>query len=128
MEIIRERLKDNKVALFSRSYHALSESKRALLSLIYPLKYSFPNIPVLPRKMCDMLMSPVPFLVGVHAETWEERYGENPDVVGCDLDRGHKETPFFWPLWFATIFLCLFLTEQKSLLAGIMCGYLYGSL
>jgi len=79
-------LTDHKIAIFGRSYSALSESNKGLLALIYPMKYSFPNIPVLPRKMSDMLMSPVPFLVGVHTEIWEERYGDNPDVIGCDLD------------------------------------------
>ena len=54
--------KDNKIALFGRSFSALAESNKALISLIYPFKYPFTNIPVLPRKLSDMLMSPVPFL------------------------------------------------------------------
>ena len=59
-------LTDHKIAIFGRSYSALSESNKGLLALIYPMKYSFSNIPVLPCKMSDMLMSPVPFIVGVH--------------------------------------------------------------
>ena len=41
---------------------------------------------VLPHSLLDMLMSPVPFLVGLHSSRREERFGENPDVIGCDLD------------------------------------------
>ena len=79
-------LTDNKIALFGRSYSALAESNKAILSLVYPFKYAGTNIPVLPRKLIDMLSSPVPFLLGVHTEIWDAHYGENPDVVGCDLD------------------------------------------
>ena len=164
MNVILLLLTDNKVAVFGRSFSALYDASRALTSLIYPFKYSFPHIPVLPpefkkidqhftfypkfltiilifdqkfdfskklifwpkifpkswffdqkvdfltknfifgiyfrnsvfrqiffklrlpHSMLDMLMSPVPFLVGIHSDRWAERLGENPDVIGCDLD------------------------------------------
>lgn len=86
-------LTDNKIALFGRSYSALAESNKGILSLVYPFKYAGTNIPVLPRKLIDMLSSPVPFLLGVHTEIWDAHYGENPDVVGCDLDGSKLYVP-----------------------------------
>ena len=38
-------------------------------------------------------MSPVPFLLGVHTDIWESHYGENPDVIGCDLDASKLLVP-----------------------------------
>ena len=68
MNLILLILTDQKVAVFGRSFSALSEACRALTALIYPFKYSFPHIPVLPAIMLDYLMSPVPFLYGLHAD------------------------------------------------------------
>ena len=93
MNLVLLILTDNKVAVFGRSFSALSEASRALTALIYPFKYSLTLIPVLPHSMLDYIMSPVPFLVGLHADRWEERLGENPDVIGCDLDGSKLHIP-----------------------------------
>ena len=31
--------------------------------------------------------------LGVHTDIWEAHYGENPDVIGCDLDASKLLVP-----------------------------------
>jgi len=66
-------LTDYKIALFGKSFSALAEASRGLAALIYPFTYTGTLIPVLPKNLADYLMSPVPFLVGVHTDIWESR-------------------------------------------------------
>ena len=86
-------LTDYKIALFGKSFSALAEASRALVALIYPFTYTGTLIPVLPKNLADYLMSPVPFLVGVHTDIWESRRSDCPDVVGCDIDGGKLVIP-----------------------------------
>lgn len=44
-------LLENKVVLQSRDYNALSMSVMAFVTMIYPLEYMFPVIPLLPTCM-----------------------------------------------------------------------------
>lgn len=93
MTIVILILTDHKIALFGKSFSALSDASRALIALTYPMCYPFSYIPVMPVSMSDYLDSPVPFLCGVHTEQWEEKRGDCPDVVGCDIDGGGLVIP-----------------------------------
>jgi len=44
-----------------------------LLSLIEPLKWSYPLIPDLPKDMIEALDSPLPFIIGINSVLWEAR-------------------------------------------------------
>uniref|UniRef100_A0A4W3JXR7 SET binding factor 2 n=1 Tax=Callorhinchus milii TaxID=7868 RepID=A0A4W3JXR7_CALMI len=60
-------LTENKVLFHSTSYQRLGEACRALESLMFPLKYSYPYIPILPARLLEVLSSPTPFIIGVHS-------------------------------------------------------------
>ncbi|KAJ8777582.1 hypothetical protein J1605_014235 [Eschrichtius robustus] len=60
-------LTENKVLFHSASFQRLSDACRALESLIFPLKYSYPYIPILPAQLLEVLSSPTPFIIGVHS-------------------------------------------------------------
>lgn len=63
-------LLENKVVLQSRDYNALSMSVMAFVTMIYPLEYMFPVIPLLPTCMnCaeQLLLAPTPYVIGLPA-------------------------------------------------------------
>lgn len=70
-------LNDQKCLICSRSFNRVTEACRALIALLYPLKYSYVYIPVLPKSVLEVLCSPTPFLVGIHVNFKEFM----PDVV-----------------------------------------------
>lgn len=63
-------LMENKVLFQSRDYNALSMSVISFVTMIYPLEYMFPVIPLLPTCMScaeQLLLAPTPFVIGIPA-------------------------------------------------------------
>ncbi|XP_077177897.1 myotubularin-related protein 13 isoform X1 [Paroedura picta] len=85
-------LTENKVLFHSASYQRLSDACRALESLMYPLKYSYPYIPILPAQLLEVLSSPTPFIIGVHS-VFHNDIHELLDVIIADLDGGTIKIP-----------------------------------
>ncbi|KAK2569106.1 MAP kinase-activating death domain protein [Acropora cervicornis] len=68
--ILLEHKVSQQVVIQSRDYNALTMSVIALTSLLYPLEYMFPVIPLLPTCMNSaeqLLLAPTPFVIGVPA-------------------------------------------------------------
>ncbi|XP_063293932.1 myotubularin-related protein 13 isoform X2 [Pelobates fuscus] len=85
-------LTENKVLFHSSSFQRLSDACRALESLMYPLKYSYPYIPILPAQLLEVLSSPTPFIIGVHSVFCTELH-DLLDVIIADLDGGTIKIP-----------------------------------
>uniref|UniRef100_A0A671MZ23 Myotubularin-related protein 13-like n=1 Tax=Sinocyclocheilus anshuiensis TaxID=1608454 RepID=A0A671MZ23_9TELE len=85
-------LTEHKVLFHSSSYQRLGEACRALESLMFPLKYSYPYIPILPSRLLEVLSSPTPFIIGVHS-MFQSEIQELLDVVIADLDGGTIKIP-----------------------------------
>uniref|UniRef100_A0A674JZB6 SET binding factor 1 n=1 Tax=Terrapene triunguis TaxID=2587831 RepID=A0A674JZB6_9SAUR len=85
-------LTEHKILFLSSSYQRLTDACRALLALMFPLKYSFTYVPILPAQLLEVLSTPTPFIIGVssifHSETQELL-----DVVIADLDGGTVTIP-----------------------------------
>ncbi|CAH0560900.1 unnamed protein product [Brassicogethes aeneus] len=84
-------LLENKVVFQSRDYNALSMSVMAFVSMIYPLEYMFPVIPLLPTCMnCaeQLLLAPTPFVIGLPASflMYKKGFKLPDDVWLVDLD------------------------------------------
>lgn len=58
---------EHKILFQSHSYTRLSEGCRALSALMYPFRYSHVYIPLLPAALVEVLSTPTPFIMGVHA-------------------------------------------------------------
>uniref|UniRef100_A0A5S6L8J3 Eukaryotic translation initiation factor 3 subunit M n=1 Tax=Xenopus tropicalis TaxID=8364 RepID=A0A5S6L8J3_XENTR len=88
-------LTENKVLFHSSSFQRLSDACRALEALIYPLKYSYPYIPILPAQLLEVLSSPTPFIIGVHSVVYPRfnQCNEWLDVIIADLDGGTIKIP-----------------------------------
>uniref|UniRef100_A0A4X1TYQ7 SET binding factor 2 n=1 Tax=Sus scrofa TaxID=9823 RepID=A0A4X1TYQ7_PIG len=85
-------LTENKVLFHSASFQRLSDACRALESLMFPLKYSYPYIPILPAQLLEVLSSPTPFIIGVHS-IFKTDVHELLDVIIADLDGGTIKVP-----------------------------------
>nr|XP_018672670.1 MAP kinase-activating death domain protein isoform X3 [Ciona intestinalis] len=88
---------EHKVILISRDYNALTMSIMALISMLYPLQYMFPVIPLLPQCMPgseQLLLAPTPYVIGLPSSFIESKKHFNfpNDVWTVDLD-ANKLTP-----------------------------------
>uniref|UniRef100_A0A4W4G0Y4 SET binding factor 2 n=1 Tax=Electrophorus electricus TaxID=8005 RepID=A0A4W4G0Y4_ELEEL len=85
-------LTEHKVLFHSMSYQRLGEACRALEALMFPLKYSYPYIPILPSGLLEVLSSPTPFIIGVHS-MFQGETQDLLDVIIADLDGGTIKIP-----------------------------------
>uniref|UniRef100_A0A672IKR0 SET binding factor 2 n=1 Tax=Salarias fasciatus TaxID=181472 RepID=A0A672IKR0_SALFA len=85
-------LTEHKVLFHSTSYQRLGEACRALEALMFPLKYSYPYIPILPSRLLEVLSSPTPFIIGVHS-MFQSETQDLLDVIIADLDGGTIKIP-----------------------------------
>uniref|UniRef100_A0A3Q0QU54 SET binding factor 2 n=1 Tax=Amphilophus citrinellus TaxID=61819 RepID=A0A3Q0QU54_AMPCI len=90
-------LTEQKVLFHSTSYQRLGEACRALEALMFPLKYSYPYIPILPSRLLEVLSSPTPFIIGVHS-MFQSEIQDLLDVIIADLDGGTVKIPESLPL------------------------------
>ncbi|XP_074660769.1 MAP kinase-activating death domain protein-like [Tubulanus polymorphus] len=89
---------EHKVVLQSRDYNALTMSVMAFVSMLYPLEYMFPVIPLLPTCMSSaeqLLLAPTPFIIGVPASFFMYKNGFRipDDVWLVDLDSNKISVP-----------------------------------
>ncbi|KAM8940249.1 MAP kinase-activating death domain protein isoform 2-T2 [Pelodytes ibericus] len=89
---------EHKVVMQSRDYNALSMSVMAFVSMIYPLEYMFPVIPLLPTCMASaeqLLLAPTPYIIGVPASffLYKSDFRMPDDVWLVDLDTNKVVVP-----------------------------------
>ncbi|XP_051546862.1 myotubularin-related protein 5-like [Myxocyprinus asiaticus] len=85
-------LTEHKILFLSSSYQRLTDACRALLAIMFPLKYSFTYVPILPGKLLEVLSTPTPFIIGVNSHFCLETQ-ELLDVIIADLDGGTVTIP-----------------------------------
>lgn len=91
-------LLEHKVALQSKDYNALSMSVMAFVTMIYPLEYMFPVIPLLPSCMSSaeqLLLAPTPFIIGFPSSFFKFKFNFSlpNDVWIVDLDANKVKKP-----------------------------------
>lgn len=91
-------LLEHKIVLQSRDYNALSMSVMAFVSMLYPLEYMFPVIPLLPTCMScaeQLLLVPTPYIIGVPSSFFLYKVGFHipDDVWLVDLDSNKIQAP-----------------------------------
>ncbi|XP_061144234.1 DENN domain-containing protein 4B-like isoform X4 [Syngnathus typhle] len=78
-------LVEHKVLLHSLRPDVLTAVAEALVSMTFPLRWLCPYIPLCPLQMAEVLLAPVPFIVGVHS-SYFDLHCPPADVVCVDLD------------------------------------------
>ncbi|ENN80610.1 hypothetical protein YQE_02975, partial [Dendroctonus ponderosae] len=63
---------EHKILFHSKSYNRLTEACRALTALMYPFRYTYVYIPLLPAPLVEVLYTPTPFIIGVHSSLRSE--------------------------------------------------------
>lgn len=91
MKVLTCIILEHKLVLQSRDYNALSMSVMAFVTMIYPLEYMFPVIPLLPTCMASaeqLLLAPTPYIIGVPATFFKLKraFCLPDDVWLVDLD------------------------------------------
>ncbi|CAG9766594.1 unnamed protein product [Ceutorhynchus assimilis] len=91
-------LLENKVVFQSRDYNALSMSVLAFVTMIYPLEYMFPVIPLLPTCMScaeQLLLAPTPYVIGLPVSflMYKKNFRLPDDVCLVDLDSNKLHSP-----------------------------------
>ncbi|KAK9877674.1 hypothetical protein WA026_019345 [Henosepilachna vigintioctopunctata] len=91
-------LLENKIIFQSRDYNALSMSVMAFVTMLYPLEYMFPVIPLLPTCMnCaeQLLLAPTPYVIGLPASflMYKKNFRLPDDVWLVDLDSNKLLSP-----------------------------------
>ncbi|XP_067934289.1 myotubularin-related protein 13-like [Watersipora subatra] len=90
--LVSAALTDHKILFTSRSYSRLTITSTALSALLYPLKYSYVYIPVLPAGLVEVLSTPTPFIAGVHSSV-SSQVQDLLDVIIVDCDSGSVVIP-----------------------------------
>ncbi|KAK7896862.1 hypothetical protein WMY93_022187 [Mugilogobius chulae] len=85
-------LTEHKILFLSSSYQRLTDACRGLLAIMFPLKYSFTYVPILPGKLLEVLSTPTPFIIGVNS-FFKSETQELLDVIIADLDGGTVTIP-----------------------------------
>ncbi|ETE63020.1 DENN domain-containing protein 4B, partial [Ophiophagus hannah] len=78
-------LTEQKLLIHSLRPDVLTSIGEALVSMIFPLRWQCPYIPLCPLTLADVLCAPVPFIVGVHS-SYFDIYDPPHDVMCVDLD------------------------------------------
>nr|XP_027776649.1 DENN domain-containing protein 4B isoform X4 [Marmota flaviventris] len=92
-------LTEHKLLVHSLRPDLLTSVCEALVSMIFPLHWQCPYIPLCPLVLADVLSAPVPFIVGIHS-SYFDLHDPPADVICVDLDTN-----------------TLFQTEEKKLLS-----------
>ncbi|XP_073715692.1 C-myc promoter-binding protein-like isoform X2 [Misgurnus anguillicaudatus] len=78
-------LTEQKIMMNSTRASVLTSVAEALLSMIFPLHWQCPYIPLCPLPMTGVLSAPCPFIIGVDSRYFDI-YEPPPDVICVDLD------------------------------------------
>ncbi|XP_047135249.1 myotubularin-related protein 13 isoform X1 [Hydra vulgaris] len=92
LKIFTALVTEAKILLLASSYSHLTMAAEALVSLLYPLQFSYVFIPTLPSSLLDFLTAPTPFLMGVHM-SYKGLIPELFDVVVVNIDEGYVTVP-----------------------------------
>ncbi|XP_035222755.1 MAP kinase-activating death domain protein-like, partial [Stegodyphus dumicola] len=98
MKVLTCIILEHKLLLQSRDYNALSMSVMAFVTMIYPLEYMFPVIPLLPTCMNgaeQLLLAPTPYIIGIPASflMFKRQFKLPEDVWLVDLDSNKITKP-----------------------------------
>ncbi|XP_073493462.1 DENN domain-containing protein 4B [Phyllobates terribilis] len=78
-------LTEHKLLIHSQRPDVLTSVGEALVSIIFPLRWQCPYIPLCPLSLSDVLCAPLPFIVGIHS-SYFDLHDPPPDVLCVDLD------------------------------------------
>ncbi|KAH3837816.1 hypothetical protein DPMN_111217 [Dreissena polymorpha] len=91
MTILLYVLHEHKILIHSLRPAVLTSVAEAVSTLIFPLQWQCPYIPLCPLGLSDLLQSPTPYIIGLDSRYFD-LFDPPPDVICVDLD-----TINIWP-------------------------------
>ena len=97
LSLFRGALFEHRVLFVASNLSQLTAAAEALLSLLWPLRWQGIYIPLLPGLLVEVLQSPVPFVIGIHASTFASACRAlppmlPPDAFVANLDEGTRSS------------------------------------
>eukprot|EP01039_Chlorochromonas_danica_P007170 gene7170-7932_t len=90
---------ERQIVLISSQFSLLTYCAEGLVSLLYPMTWLHPYIPILPSRLLGVLGAPFPFLVGLHDTIYEgNKSSLGSEVVKVFLDQDIVEVGTLGPL------------------------------
>ena len=86
LALLSAALSEQRILFVSTDYHALGLAAESLNALLFPLKWRYVYIPVLPSSMLDYLSAPMPFIIGIHKEHLPRKREQLDGVVLVMVD------------------------------------------
>lgn len=91
VEIYRYLLLETRIIFFSANIQYLGPTIHSFIQLLFPLKYSFTYISVLPSENINFVESPSPYVIGINQSFTQDFFFNNEDIyefnfVVVDLD------------------------------------------
>ena len=96
LRLVQAAIMENKILLVSKHLSKLTAAAEALCAFLWPMRWQGVYIPLLPAVMCEIMQSPVPFIIGVHTDAFIHASSMalvSPDVVVAKLDDGELCVP-----------------------------------
>nr|CAD2195427.1 unnamed protein product [Meloidogyne enterolobii] len=139
-------LKERRIVFISSKLSQLSSCVFGLAKLLNPFEWQNLFIPILPQDLTDMLMAPMPYLIGVPKQIFLKiNKNELGDIVLTDLDEKMLSSPYqdklpqeaynyLWSrlklsndLFLSDSFAKTFLRTNAILFGNYNCGFTQGS-
>ncbi|KAM4550180.1 DENN domain-containing protein 3 [Fundulus diaphanus] len=94
LQVLSGLLQEQRIVLFSSDWARLTLVAESLLLYLHPLSWQQPYVPVLARGMLDFLMAPTAFLMGCHANHFDDiaAMQGTEDLVLVNVDDGSIRT------------------------------------
>ncbi|XP_072186167.1 DENN domain-containing protein 3 [Excalfactoria chinensis] len=89
LQIITCILTERKMVFFSSDWALLTLVAECFMLYLHPLQWQHTFVPLLSRHMLDFVMAPTSFLMGCHADHFEEVSTEGEDLVLINIDDGN---------------------------------------
>jgi hypothetical protein len=98
LTLLSAALSEQRILFVSTDYHVLGLAAESLNALLFPLKWRYVYIPVLPSSMLDYLSAPMPFIIGIHKEHLPRKREQLDELVVVMADEDTIYLPADPPL------------------------------
>lgn len=84
LELINAVLLERPIFIIDDDMSQIAIIIKSILSLIRPLWWVNPLVPMIPKDLSDIIGSPFGALIGIHSEIWTECWKDNDDIISND--------------------------------------------
>jgi len=84
LELVVAVLHERPIFIVDDSLDEMAIIMKSLISIIKPMAWVNPLVPIIPADLAGIIGSPMGTLVGIHTKIWEEEWEDNEDLLSKD--------------------------------------------